>query len=86
MASSLALKRLLSSNLRSNSILYPIRPIANAPSAASRYFNTNAVRNYDDGDYDERAVDLDRRSDRSPTRRFGRDDFLSGSRLLNPSR
>ncbi|XP_062089196.1 23.6 kDa heat shock protein, mitochondrial-like [Humulus lupulus] len=39
--------------------------------------NTNAVRNYDDGDYDERGVDIDRRSDRYPSRRLGRDDFLS---------
>ncbi|XP_030490810.1 heat shock 22 kDa protein, mitochondrial isoform X2 [Cannabis sativa] len=77
MASSLALKRLLSSTLRSNSILYPVRPIASTPSIASRYFNTNAVRSYDDGDYDERGVDIDRRSDRSPSRRLGRDDFLS---------
>lgn len=69
MASSLALKRLLSSNLLSKSIASPIRPIASLPSAASRHFNTNAMRNYDDRD-----VDADGRSDRSLSRR---DDFLS---------
>ncbi|EXC36304.1 hypothetical protein L484_001270 [Morus notabilis] len=77
MASSIALKRLLSSNLFSKSIPAPIRPIANLPSAASRYFNTNAVRTYDEGDYDDRDVDVDRRSDRSLSRPLGRDDFLS---------
>ncbi|PON87879.1 Small heat shock protein HSP [Trema orientale] len=79
MASSLALKRLLSSNLRTKSPLSsPIRPIANSPANASRHFNTNAERDYDDGEgSDERGLDIDRRSDRFDPRRLGRDDFLS---------
>lgn len=85
MASSLALKRLLSSNLRLKPLLpSPIRPIANSPSAASRYFNTNVARDYDDdAGYDERGIDIDRSSDRSFSRHFGRHDFLSGSNHLN---
>ncbi|XP_010433672.1 PREDICTED: 23.6 kDa heat shock protein, mitochondrial-like [Camelina sativa] len=64
MASSLALKRLVSSSIvpRSRSVL--------RPAVSSRLFNTNAIRCYDeDGD------DLDRRSDRSVSRRRG--DFFS---------
>ncbi|EOA18664.1 hypothetical protein CARUB_v10007240mg [Capsella rubella] len=64
MASSLALKRLVSSSIlpRSCSVLRPL--------VSSRLFNTNAIRSYDDdGD------DLDRRSDRSVSRRRG--DFFS---------
>ncbi|XP_010448463.1 PREDICTED: 23.6 kDa heat shock protein, mitochondrial [Camelina sativa] len=64
MASSLALKRLLSFSIvpRSRSVL--------RPAVSSRLFNTNAVRSYDeDGD------GLDRRSDRSVSRRRG--DFFS---------
>ncbi|KAK6145663.1 hypothetical protein DH2020_022483 [Rehmannia glutinosa] len=58
MASSLALKRLVSSNLLSRSL----RPAyAVAQPASSRLFNTNAVREYDS---DDRDVDVDRRPDR----------------------
>ncbi|PIN22012.1 Molecular chaperone (small heat-shock protein Hsp26/Hsp42) [Handroanthus impetiginosus] len=58
MASSLALKRLVSSNLVSRSL----RPAgALAQPASSRLFNTNAVREYDS---DDRDVDVDRRADR----------------------
>ncbi|CAA7060215.1 unnamed protein product [Microthlaspi erraticum] len=68
MASSLALKRLLSSTVvpRSRSVLRP--PVS------SRLLSTNAVRSYDDGE-NGHGVDLDRRSDRSVSRR--RDDFFS---------
>ncbi|KAK3010758.1 hypothetical protein RJ639_012872 [Escallonia herrerae] len=63
MASAVALKRLVASNLLSRS-LQPIRPVAGAASqSASRFFNTNAVRDYDEGD--ERDLDVDRRSDRA---------------------
>ncbi|KAI3471044.1 hypothetical protein Pfo_027707 [Paulownia fortunei] len=58
MASSLALKRLVSSNLLSRS-LRPVCPVAQP--ASSRLFNTNAVREYDS---DDRDVDADRRPDR----------------------
>lgn len=70
MASSLALKRLLSSSIvpRSRSVL--------RPAISSRLFNTNAVRSYDD----DGGVDFDRRSDRSVPRR--RDDFFSGTHSL----
>lgn len=68
MASSLTLKRFLSSALLSKSLL---RPVA---SSASRSFNTNAVSQYDD----ERNVDVDRRSDRSFPH-IRRDDLFSGS-------
>ncbi|XP_004506342.1 heat shock 22 kDa protein, mitochondrial isoform X1 [Cicer arietinum] len=68
MASSLTLKRFLSSALLSKSLL---RPVA---SSASRSFNTNAVSQYDD----ERNVDVDRRSDRSFPH-IRRDDLFSGN-------
>ncbi|KAH7537865.1 heat shock 22 kDa protein, mitochondrial isoform X2 [Ziziphus jujuba] len=79
MASSLALKRLVSSNLLPKSLFAPIRPIASIRSDASRYFNTNAVRNYDDDAVDvERRIDVDRSPGRSPySGRGSRDDFLS---------
>ncbi|CAH2078002.1 unnamed protein product [Thlaspi arvense] len=70
MASSLALKRLLSSTTvvpRSGSVL--------RPQVASRLLNTNAVRSYDDGE-NGHGLDIDRRSNRSVSRRRG-DDFLS---------
>ncbi|CAH8275420.1 unnamed protein product [Arabidopsis lyrata] len=56
MASSLALKRLLSSSIvpRSRSVL--------SPSVSSRLFNTNAVRSYDDDGENGQGVDFDRRS------------------------
>ncbi|CBI24596.3 hypothetical protein VitviT2T_024706 [Vitis vinifera] len=60
MASSLALRSLLSKSLRPN-----FRALATAPSV-SRSFNTNAIRDYDD---DERRLDVDRLSDRSFSRR-----------------
>ncbi|KAG8390245.1 hypothetical protein BUALT_Bualt01G0063700 [Buddleja alternifolia] len=62
MASSLALKRLLSSNLLSSTL----RP------ASSRLFSTNAVRQYDGG---VRDVDVDRRPDRSLFPPFSADVF-----------
>ncbi|GAU27575.1 hypothetical protein TSUD_271160 [Trifolium subterraneum] len=58
MASSLAVKRFLSS---SNLLSKSLRPAA---STASRSFNTNAMRQYDEHS-DDRNVDVDRRSDRS---------------------
>ncbi|KAJ9678967.1 hypothetical protein PVL29_021012 [Vitis rotundifolia] len=60
MASSLALRSLLSKSLHPN-----FRALATAPSV-SRSFNTNAIRDYDD---DERRLDVDRLSDRSFSRR-----------------
>ncbi|CAI0404828.1 unnamed protein product [Linum tenue] len=73
MASSLALKKLVSSSLLPSS-LRMVRPMGAAAPSASRLFNTNAVRNYDE-DGDERQMDVDRRSRRPFPR--GRDDFLS---------
>ncbi|CAI9762350.1 unnamed protein product [Fraxinus pennsylvanica] len=58
MASSLAMKRLLSSKLLSRS-LCPVRTVAQP--CTSRLFNTNAMRQYDG---DGRDLDIDRRSDR----------------------
>ncbi|KAL2540073.1 23.6 kDa heat shock protein [Abeliophyllum distichum] len=60
MASFLALKRLVSSNLRStSSLLRPITPVrAMAQPLSSRLFNTNAVPVYDSDDCDQ---DVDRR-------------------------
>ncbi|KAL6526930.1 Heat shock 22 kDa protein, mitochondrial [Orobanche gracilis] len=58
MASSLALRKLVSSNLRSRLVL-PFRAVAQP--ASSRLFSGNAVREYDS---DDRDVDVDRRSDR----------------------
>ncbi|KAK2379760.1 heat shock 22 kDa protein, mitochondrial [Trifolium repens] len=69
MASSIAVKRFLSStNLLSKSL----RPVT---STASRSFNTNAMRQYDEHS-DDRNVDIDRRSDRSFPR-TRRDDLFS---------
>nr|P46254.1 RecName: Full=Heat shock 22 kDa protein, mitochondrial; Flags: Precursor [Pisum sativum]CAA60120.1 heat shock protein [Pisum sativum] len=65
MASSLALKRFLSSGLLSSSFL---RPVA---SSASRSFNTNAMRQYDQHS-DDRNVDVYRHS----FPRTRRDDLL----------
>lgn len=70
MASSLALRRLLSSTVAPGSRSF-LRP-----QAASRLLNTNAVRSYDGGE-NERGVDVDRRSDRSVSRRG--DDFFTGN-------
>uniref|UniRef100_A0A5B7B780 SHSP domain-containing protein n=1 Tax=Davidia involucrata TaxID=16924 RepID=A0A5B7B780_DAVIN len=61
MASSLALKRLVSSNLLPKSLL-TVRSVTPTVQSASRLFNTNAVRDYDD---DDRSLDVDRRPDRS---------------------
>lgn len=58
MASSLALKKLVSSGILSRS-LRPVRAVAHP--ASSRLFNSNAVREYDN---DERDLDVDRRLDR----------------------
>ncbi|XP_011101118.1 heat shock 22 kDa protein, mitochondrial [Sesamum indicum] len=58
MASSLALKKLLSSNLAARSFR-PARAVAQP--ASFRLFNSNAVREYDS---DDRDVDVDRRPDR----------------------
>ncbi|KAK8463691.1 hypothetical protein PHAVU_011G016100 [Phaseolus vulgaris] len=71
MASSLAAKRFLSSSLLSKSLL---RPAA----SASRSFNTNAMRHYDD-----QNVDVESRSERSFPRTARRDDVFSGS-VLDP--
>ncbi|KAJ8772110.1 hypothetical protein K2173_027287 [Erythroxylum novogranatense] len=67
MASSIGLKKLVSSNLVQN--LRLIRPAATAPSL-SRFFNANAVREFDDGE-DERSIDVDRRSGSGLPRRRG---------------
>lgn len=67
MASSLALKKIVSSNLLPNS-LSAIRKAAPASQSASRLFNTNAVREFDGGD-DDRSLDDDRRSNVSAYRR-----------------
>ncbi|KAL1201186.1 23.6 kDa heat shock protein [Cardamine amara subsp. amara] len=64
MASSLAIKRLLSSTV------VPCSRSVLRPAISSRLLNTNAVRSYDDGD----GIDLERRSDRSVSHR--RDDFF----------
>ncbi|XP_012439143.1 23.6 kDa heat shock protein, mitochondrial isoform X1 [Gossypium raimondii] len=71
MASSLALKRLLSCNILPSS-LRVVRPMAIAPSS-SRLFNTNAMREFDD-DGDER--DLSDERQRSLSRRG--DGFFAG--------
>ncbi|CAN1265369.1 Heat shock 22 kDa protein, mitochondrial [Linum perenne] len=76
MASSLALKKLLSSSLLSTSLRLPRTVASGVAPSASRLFNTNAVREYDGDDGDERQLDVDRRS-RSPYSR-GRDEFFSG--------
>ncbi|GAV79123.1 HSP20 domain-containing protein [Cephalotus follicularis] len=68
MASYLALKRLASANILPKTLSL-LRPVVTAPSA-SRFFNTNAVRQFDDED--GRNQDLDRRS---PSR--SRDDLFS---------
>lgn len=70
MASSIALKRIVSSNLIPPSIRH-IRPTA----SASRLFNTNVARQFDD-DEDERGVEVDSRYGRNLPR--SRDDFFSG--------
>ncbi|KAL2550162.1 23.5 kDa heat shock protein [Forsythia ovata] len=59
MASSLAMKRLLASNFLPRS-LRPVRAVAQP--ASSRFFNTNAMQEYDHRD--ERELDVDSRSDR----------------------
>ncbi|XVF08463.1 hypothetical protein REPUB_Repub07fG0005400 [Reevesia pubescens] len=66
MASSLALKRLVSPNILSSSMRY-IRPMAVAPST-SRLFNTNSMREFND-DGDDRDLSDDRRHTRSLSRR-----------------
>ncbi|KAI5594826.1 hypothetical protein BDE02_03G097500 [Populus trichocarpa] len=77
MASSLALKRLVSSSIipSSSSLRSFLRPVATCPSS-SRLFNTNALRDYDDDHESGRGSD-DRPSHRSLAR--SRDDFLSGN-------
>lgn len=65
MASSLAVKRFLSSSL-----LRPLRPVA----SVSRSFNTNAMRHFDDSASDDRNLE---RSDRNLPRTARRDDFFS---------
>ncbi|TXG70696.1 hypothetical protein EZV62_005631 [Acer yangbiense] len=78
MASSLA--RLLSSSILPRSLSSVSRSTV-AAQPSSRFFNTNAVRDFDDDDDDivvyERDLDVDRRSSRSAPRR--RDDFFSDS-------
>ncbi|KAK6250437.1 Alpha crystallin/Hsp20 domain - like 8 [Theobroma cacao] len=66
MASSLALRRLVSSNILPSSMRV-IRPIATSP-YTSRLFNTNAMREFDDRG-DERDLNDDRRQVRSLSRR-----------------
>lgn len=75
MASSLALKRLVSSNLvpRSMRLMHP----ATSASSATRLFNNSAIREYDDDDGEERGLDVHRRSGRSISRRRG--DIFSGT-------
>lgn len=71
MASSLAVKRFLSSGLLS-SRSFLLRPVA----SVSRSLNTNAMRQYDEHS-DDRNIDVDRRSFPRTTAR--RDDLFSGS-------
>ncbi|KAI9160119.1 hypothetical protein LWI28_005235 [Acer negundo] len=71
MASSLA--RLLSSSVLPRTLRSVSRSTA-AAQPSSRFFNTNAVRDFDDY---ERDLDVDRRYSRSAPRR--RDDFFSDS-------
>lgn len=59
MASSLALKKLVSSNLLPMS-LRAARQAAPASQGASRLFNTNAVREFEEDDDDDRSL-ADRR-------------------------
>uniref|UniRef100_A0A5B7BG28 SHSP domain-containing protein n=1 Tax=Davidia involucrata TaxID=16924 RepID=A0A5B7BG28_DAVIN len=71
MASSLALRRATASTLF-NKLVNPIRSVSVTPSIAHS-FNTNAqMTNYDD---DDRSIQVDRRSDRSVSRRR---DFAPG--------
>ncbi|KAJ6326959.1 hypothetical protein OIU78_013947 [Salix suchowensis] len=82
MASSLALKRLVSSRVIPASSF--LRPVATSPS--SRLFNTNALRDYD-GDHESDRLTDDRRSHRSLSR--SRDGFslcnlLSGNWGFEP--
>ncbi|XP_044467904.1 heat shock 22 kDa protein, mitochondrial-like [Mangifera indica] len=60
MAFSLVLKRLASSNLLPGSLSRTITPTA---ASASRFFNTNTVRQYDN-ESDDRDLDVDHRSAR----------------------
>ncbi|KAL6983468.1 hypothetical protein U1Q18_016854 [Sarracenia purpurea var. burkii] len=70
MASSLALKRLVSSHLLPK-YLCANRPALPAAQSATRFFNTNVVRNFEDGEGDDdgQSLDIDRRSNRSDLRR-----------------
>ncbi|KAM1471322.1 hypothetical protein COP2_043000 [Malus domestica] len=75
MASSLALRRLLSANRFPKSFaISTIRPLAITRSPASKLFNTNALRSSDD-DNNESDLNFDRRSGRHFSRRG--DDFFS---------
>ncbi|XP_027355764.1 heat shock 22 kDa protein, mitochondrial-like isoform X2 [Abrus precatorius] len=69
MASSLTVKRFLSSSLLSRSLL-------RSTASASRSFNTNAMRQYNEH-ADDRSVDVDRRSDNSFPRTARREDIIS---------
>ncbi|XP_047327092.1 heat shock 22 kDa protein, mitochondrial [Impatiens glandulifera] len=88
MASSIALKKLLSSS-SSNLVPSSLRSIrAVVYPATSRLFNTNALRQFEEGD-DRRVDDVDRRSaNRSPFRRADLlsdvfDPFSSSTRSLS---
>nr|AEX97054.1 mitochondrial heat shock protein [Copaifera officinalis] len=71
-SASLALKRLLYSGpaISSRSLIRTVPRMV----SASRSFNTNAMRDYDDGN--GRSLDVDRRSDRSVPRGDRRDDLF----------
>ncbi|KAM7494083.1 hypothetical protein LguiB_028692 [Lonicera macranthoides] len=89
MATSLALKRTTTStaSMLLNKLLNPIRSASVAPSVV-RSFNTNAqMTRYDDED-DDRRVDVDRRSDRSASRRgdYGPSFFGDVFDPLSPTR
>ncbi|KAL2329289.1 hypothetical protein Fmac_022716 [Flemingia macrophylla] len=68
MASSLAVKRFLSSPILSRSLL-------RSASSASRSYNTNAMRHYDDNADDRNSVDVDRQRSFPHTAR--RDDIFA---------
>ncbi|XP_050154667.1 23.6 kDa heat shock protein, mitochondrial-like [Malus sylvestris] len=84
MASSLALRRLLSANRFPKSFaISTIRPLAITRSPASKLFNTNALRSSDD-DNNETDLNFDRRSGRHFSRR-GHDFFSDVFVPFSPS-
>eukprot|EP00268_Persea_americana_P057545 TRINITY_DN69000_c0_g1_i1.p1 TRINITY_DN69000_c0_g1~~TRINITY_DN69000_c0_g1_i1.p1 ORF type:complete len:216 (+),score=63.27 TRINITY_DN69000_c0_g1_i1:200-847(+) len=79
MAAMLASRKALSSSLMQK-LITPFRPLSSA-SSTIRSFNTN-VQVSDEGGHDD-SLDIDRRSERSISRRGGRDDSIV-SDVLDP--